>query len=99
MTKRLSALAVSVAIAGGFLVTSVPAQAATAGHAVSKASITCNQRQMRQQIADLKAKAAQLRQLGEDAAAKKALSDAAALQRKLDWCIKTEGDASKPFPG
>ncbi|OIK06522.1 hypothetical protein [Streptomyces monashensis] len=99
MTKRLSVLAVSVAVAGGFLVTSVPAQAATAGHAVARATVTCNESQMRQQIANLKRKAAQLKQLGETAAAGKALSDAAAIQHRLDQCIASERDGSKPFPG
>ncbi|WP_458248324.1 hypothetical protein [Streptomyces sp. MAI_2237] len=101
MTKRFSVLAVSAAIVGGFFITSAPAQAATpadAGVSV-KASVTCNTSQMRQQIANLKIKAAKLKQLGETAAAKKALNDAAALQRKLDACIKADDDASKPFPG
>ncbi|MFD5016695.1 hypothetical protein [Streptomyces chartreusis] len=102
MTKRMSALAVSAAVIGGFFVTSMPAQAATpAGQSVAsaKAAVTCNQGQLRQQIAGLKSKAAKLKQLGETAAARKALSDAAALQRKLDACIKADNDASKPFPG
>jgi hypothetical protein len=99
MTKRLSVLAVSVAVAGGFFITSVPAQAAPAGHAVAKSGITCNESQMRQQIANLKRKAAQLKQLGETAAARKALSDAAAIQHRLDQCIASERDGSKPFPG
>ena len=102
MTNRFSALAVSAAIVGGFFITSVPAHAATSADqsAVSaKASITCNQSQLRQQIATLKNKAAKLKQLGETAAAKKALSDAAALQKRLEACIKAEEDNSKPFPG
>ncbi|GHH04590.1 hypothetical protein [Streptomyces lanatus] len=102
MTKRLSALAVSAAIVGGLFITSAPAQAATSADqsAVSvKAAVTCNKAKMRQQIADLKTKAAKLKQLGETAAAKKALNDAAAIQKKLDACIKAEDDASKPFPG
>ncbi|MBL1087162.1 hypothetical protein JK359_35230 [Streptomyces actinomycinicus] len=101
MTKRFSALAVSAAIVGGLFVTAMPAQAAVpAGHGVvSKAAVTCNKSQMRQQIANLKNKAAQLKHLGEDAAARKALADAAAIQRKLDACIKAEDEAAKPFPG
>ncbi|MDH6568740.1 enoyl reductase-like protein [Streptomyces sp. SAI-117] len=100
MTKRISALAVSAAIVGGLFLTSVPAQAApSAGEVSIKASVTCNKSQMRQQIASLKTKAAKLKQLGENAAARKALSDATALQRKLDACIKAEEDTSKPFPG
>ncbi|POX58044.1 hypothetical protein C3492_39955 [Streptomyces sp. Ru62] len=102
MTKRLSALAVSAAVVGGFLITSVPAHAATPagrGAVSTKAAITCNKNQMRQQIAALKDKAARLKQLGETAAAKKALSEAAAIQKKLDACIKADEDASKPFPG
>lgn len=102
MIKRMSALAVSAAVLGGFFITSVPAQAAVlAGQGVvsAKAAITCNPAQMRQQIAKLKNKAEQLKQLGEPAAAKKALRDAAALQKKLDACIKADDDSSKPFPG
>ena len=102
MTKRFSALAVSAVIVGGFFITSVPAHAATSagqGAVSVKASVTCNKSQLRQQIANLKNKAAKLKQLGETVAAKKALNDAAALQKKLDACIKAEEDASKPFPG
>jgi cell division protein FtsX len=102
MTKRFSALAVSAAIVGGFFITSVPAHAAlSAGQGVvsAKAAITCNPAQMRQQIASLKNKAEKLKQLGETAAAKKALSDASALQKRLEACIKADDDSSKPFPG
>ncbi|QOV36927.1 hypothetical protein IM697_00120 [Streptomyces ferrugineus] len=102
MTKRFSALAVSAAIVGGLFVTSMPAQAATSADqgAVSvRAAITCNKNKMRQQIADLKAKAAKLKRLGETAAASKALNDAAAIQKRLDACIKADENASKPFPG
>ncbi|MEV3912937.1 MULTISPECIES: hypothetical protein [Streptomyces] len=102
MTKRFSVLAVSAAIVGGFFITAVPAHAATSadrGEVSLKAAVTCNTSQLRQQIASLKTKAAKLKQLGETAAAKKALNDAAALQKKLDACIKADDDASKPFPG
>ncbi|CAM5299916.1 hypothetical protein [Streptomyces canus] len=102
MTKRFSALAVSAAIVGGFFITSMPAHAATSadrGEVSVKAAITCNTSQLRQQIANLKTKAAKLKQLGETAAARKALSDAAALQKRLDACIKADDEASKPFPG
>lgn len=67
MTKRFSALAVSAAIVGGFFITSVPAHAATSadrGEVSVKASVTCNTSQLRQQIANLKTKAAKLKQLG-----------------------------------
>jgi len=102
MTKRFSVLAVSAAVVGGFFITSVPAHAATSadrGVVSVKAAVTCNQGQLRQQIANLKSKAAKLKQLGETAAARKALNDAAALQRRLDACIKAEDETSKPFPG
>ncbi|MFF9769896.1 hypothetical protein ACF1GT_25455 [Streptomyces sp. NPDC014636] len=102
MTKRISALAVSAAIAGGFLLTSVPAHAAPAAGQVAvsaRATVTCDQSQMHQQIANLKSKAAKLKQLGETAAARKALADAAAVQKRLDACVKAEDEASKPFPG
>jgi NAD(P)H-dependent flavin oxidoreductase YrpB (nitropropane dioxygenase family) len=102
MTKRFSALAVSAAIVGGLFITSVPAHAAASadrGAVSAKASVTCNQDQLRRQITELKRKAAKLKQLGEDAAARKALNEAAALQKRLDACRKAEEDASKPFPG
>ncbi|WP_328744987.1 hypothetical protein OHT57_06000 [Streptomyces sp. NBC_00285] len=102
MTKRLSALAVSAAVVGGFFITSVPAQAATsAGQGVVsvESPVTCDPGQMRQQIANLRTKAEKLRHLGETAAAKKALNDAAALEKKLTACIKADDDASKPFLG
>ncbi|MFC5219298.1 hypothetical protein [Streptomyces coerulescens] len=102
MTKRISALAVAAAVAGGFFVTSVPAQAATSagqGAVSARAAVTCNEGQLRQQIANLKTKAAKLKQLGETAAARKALNEAAALQKRLEACIKADNDAAKPFPG
>jgi len=102
MTKRFSALAVSAAIVGGLFITSVPAHAAPSadqGAVSAKAAITCNKNQMRQQIANLKTKAAKLKQLGETAAANRALNEAAAIQKKLNACIKAEEEASKPFPG
>ncbi|WP_369272037.1 hypothetical protein AB5J55_20245 [Streptomyces sp. R11] len=101
MTKRFSALAVSAAIVGGLFITSVPAQAAPSADGVvsTKAAITCNKNEMRQQIANLKTKAAKLKQLGETAAANRALNEAAAIQKKLNACIKAEDEASKPFPG
>lgn len=67
MTKRFSALAVSAAIVGGFFITSMPAHAATSadrGEVSVKAAVTCNTSQLRQQIANLKTKAAKLKQLG-----------------------------------
>ncbi|WP_063786888.1 hypothetical protein [Streptomyces sp. NRRL B-3648] len=94
--------AVSAIVVGGFLATSVPAHAATpAGRSAvaAKATVTCNQKEMRQEIARLKTKAAELKRLGETAAARKAPSDAAALQKRLDLCIKTENEQTKPFPG
>ncbi|WP_328426376.1 hypothetical protein [Streptomyces sp. NBC_00443] len=102
MTKRFSALAVSAAIVGGLFITSVPAHAAPSadqGAVSAKAAVTCNQNQMRQQIANLKTKAAKLKQLGETAAANRALSEANAIQKKLNACIKADDEASKPFPG
>lgn len=102
MTKRFSALAVSAAVVGGLFLTSMPAHAATSadrGEVSVKASVTCDTSRLREQIANLKTKAAKLKQLGETAAARKALSDAAALQKRLDACIKADDDASKPFPG
>jgi NAD(P)H-dependent flavin oxidoreductase YrpB (nitropropane dioxygenase family) len=86
MTKRFSVLAVSAAIAGGFFIASVPAHAATSaeqGQVSVKASVTCNKNQLRQQIDELRNKAAKLKRLGETAASRKALSDATALESSL----------------
>ncbi|MFF7373238.1 hypothetical protein [Streptomyces tricolor] len=101
MNRRFSALAVSAVAIGGFFVTSAPAHAALSadrGAVTAKAAVTCNEGQMRQQIANLKSKAAKLKQLGETAAARKALADAAALQKRLDACLKADENQSKPFP-
>ncbi len=67
MNRRLSALAVSAVAVGGFFVTSAPTHAALSadrGAVTAKAAVTCNEGQMRQQIANLKSKAAKLKQLG-----------------------------------
>lgn len=52
--------------------------------------ITCNIPQMRQQIAQLRNKAAKLDNRGEAAAARKARAEATAIDRKMRACIAAE---------
>ncbi|AEW98750.1 hypothetical protein [Streptantibioticus cattleyicolor] len=92
MRRRFAALAVSALLAGGTVAVTVPVTSATA------ATVTCDPAHMRQQIAQLKAKAARLKHEGEYAAAKRTLDQANSLQRKLDACLAAEDNAAKPFP-
>ncbi|WP_171169093.1 hypothetical protein [Streptomyces sp. I05A-00742] len=92
MRRRIVALAVSALMAGGTVAMTLPAQTASAK------AITCDTSQMRQQVANLKAKAQRLKHEGEYAAARRALAQADAIQKKLNACIKGDNDASKPFP-
>jgi hypothetical protein len=93
MRRRFSILAVTAVMAGGVLFTAVPAQAhATtipSSVAIRKA-IVCKPAEMRQKIANLKAKAARLKGEGERAAARRALAKANAIQRKLEACRDAE---------
>ncbi len=90
MRRSISALAIVAALAGGAVITAVPAQAS--GH-----TVTCDTGKMRQDIANLKRKAAQLRNLGEREAANRTLAQADALQRRLNQCIAADENASKPW--
>ncbi|EMF01328.1 hypothetical protein J7W19_31115 [Streptomyces mobaraensis NBRC 13819 = DSM 40847] len=92
MRRRIAALAVSAIMAGGTVAMTLPAQTATA------ATVTCHPAKMRQQIAQLKKKAAEQKRRGQREAARHTLAQADALSKKLHMCIKTEEDASKPFP-
>ncbi|MFF5131335.1 hypothetical protein ACFY41_30975 [Streptomyces syringium] len=89
--RRISALAVTAALAGGVLFTALPVTTATA--APHK---TCNINQMGQQVADLRAKAATLRKLGEPEAAKRAQAQADAIAKKRAACIKADETSAKP---
>ncbi|GAA0411924.1 hypothetical protein [Streptomyces luteireticuli] len=93
MRRRISALAVTAALAGGVLLGTAPVEASAAGH-----TVTCNYPKMRQEIAQLKAKANRLKHEGEYAAAKRTLAQANAIQRKLNMCEDAERKSSPKFP-
>jgi uncharacterized small protein (DUF1192 family) len=60
---------------------------------VTRGAIVCKPAEMRQQIANLKAKAARLKAEGETRAAKRALSKAHAIQGRLQACLDAEENA------
>ncbi|MBZ4321400.1 hypothetical protein [Streptomyces huiliensis] len=93
MRRRIAALALSAVMAGGTVAMTLPAQTAVAaGH------VTCHPEQLRQQIAQLKQKAAKQKRAGHREAARRTLAQADALSKKLHRCLKADEDASKPFP-
>ncbi|MER7583950.1 hypothetical protein [Kitasatospora sp. NPDC097691] len=94
MRRRISALVLTAALAGGALAT--VAQVATAQPAAA-ASITVDLNKMRQQVADLRQKANRLDHEGEHAAARKARAQADALQRRIDQIEKSEGGTTHHF--
>lgn len=94
MRRRISALVLTAALAGGALAT--VAQVATAQPAAA-ASITVDLNQMRQQVADLRQKANRLDHEGEHAAARKARAQADALQRRIDQIEKAERETTHHF--
>ncbi|MER7772213.1 hypothetical protein [Kitasatospora sp. NPDC096140] len=94
MRRRISALVLTAALAGGALAT--VAQVATAQPAAA-ASITVDLNKMRQQVADLRAKANRLDHEGEHAAARKARAQADALQRRIDQIEKADRETSHHF--
>ncbi|MGW4891917.1 hypothetical protein ACWEQL_06570 [Kitasatospora sp. NPDC004240] len=92
MLRRISMATLTAALAGGLLLAAAPAQpAAAAGH-----TITCNERQMGQQIADLRAKANRLRHEGEYDAARRASAQADAVAAKLKACQDAESTTKPP---
>ncbi|MGK5636774.1 hypothetical protein ACSNOK_00375 [Streptomyces sp. URMC 126] len=93
MRRRIAAFAVSALLAGGTAAMTLPAQTAVAaGH------VTCHPDELSRQIAELKNKAAEQKRHGQREAARRTLAQADALQRKLHMCVKSDEDASKPFP-
>ncbi len=102
MTKRFSVLAVTVAMAGGFIIASVPAHAATAvgqGDVSVTRAVTCKPSEMRERIRRLREEAAILERLGRRAEANETLKEAQALQGKLEECLAADDGAADPFPG
>ncbi|MEV5238950.1 hypothetical protein AB0K89_07535 [Streptomyces cinnamoneus] len=92
MRRRISALALTAALAGGVVFTALPATTASAA-----TTGTCHPSQMRQQIADLRAKAKRMKHEGEPEAARRATAQADAIQKRLNQCIKSDNEASKPW--
>ncbi|GGT11871.1 hypothetical protein [Streptomyces purpureus] len=92
MRRFLTTFAVTAAIAGGTFLGAGGFQAApdTLDRTQTVGSITVNIGEMRQQVADLRRKAAQLDRLGERDAARKARAQADALQRRIDAIIAAE---------
>ncbi|WP_030236266.1 hypothetical protein [Streptomyces sp. NRRL S-350] len=94
MRRRIPALVLTAALAGGALAT--VAQVATAQPAAA-ASITVDLNQMRQQVYELRQKAARLDREGERDAARRARAQADALQHRIDQIEKAERDSSRHF--
>ncbi|MGW1790325.1 hypothetical protein ACWCO0_34675 [Streptomyces tubercidicus] len=98
MHRRISALAVTAAVAGGVLFAALPAQAATtaAGRqsVAAGGAVQVNIDELRQQSADLKAKAARLDNEGEHAAADRARAEARALDERIQAYLDAEENAS-----
>ncbi|MEU8925924.1 hypothetical protein AB0D10_34165 [Kitasatospora sp. NPDC048545] len=94
MRRRIPALVLTAALAGGALAT--VAQVATAQPAAA-ASITVDLNKMRQQVQDLRQKANRLDHEGERDAARKARAQADQLQRRIDQIEKSEREAGRHF--
>ncbi|MFI9236184.1 hypothetical protein [Streptomyces sp. NPDC053079] len=90
MRRRISAIALTAALAGGALFAALPAQTATAAPAK-----TCKPAEMRHDISTLRSKAQKLKHLGEPEAARRANAQADALQRQLTACENSERTAAK----
>ncbi|MGW7574365.1 hypothetical protein [Streptomyces sp. NPDC054765] len=91
-------MAVTAAMAGGLLLTALPAQAATTASAgrqtvAAAGPIKVNINEMRRQSAELKAKAARLDHEGEHAAADRARAQARALDKKIKQYLDAEENA------
>jgi hypothetical protein len=91
-TRRTTTLAITAALAGGLLFTAAPAQAATTADVRAGGIVICEINKMRQQVDELKSKAAKLDRLGAHDEAKKARAQAAAIQRKIKNCQDAENN-------
>ncbi|MEU9079338.1 hypothetical protein ACFYUY_09335 [Kitasatospora sp. NPDC004745] len=94
MRRRISALVLTAALAGGALAT--VAQVAAAQPAAA-ASVTVDLNKMRQQVQDLRQKANRLDHEGERDAARKARAQADQLQRRIDQIEKSERESGRHF--
>ncbi|MFD7415175.1 hypothetical protein [Kitasatospora purpeofusca] len=94
MRRRIPALVLTAVLAGGGLAT--VAQVAAAQPAAA-GSITVNINQLRQQVSDLRQKAATLDHYGAHAEAAKARAEANAIQRRIDQLEKAERESGRRF--
>ncbi|MEV6976028.1 hypothetical protein [Kitasatospora sp. NPDC093806] len=94
MRRRIPALILTAALAGGALAT--VAQVATAQPAAA-ASITVNINQLRQQVDDLRRKASVMDHYGAYDEARKARAQADAIQRRINQLEKAEREAGRRF--
>ncbi|MET8542299.1 hypothetical protein ABZW03_16810 [Kitasatospora sp. NPDC004799] len=94
MRRRIPALVLTAALAGGALAT--VAQVATAQPAAA-ASHTADLNQMRQQVYELRQKALRMDKEGEKEAARRARAQADELQRKINALEKAEREAGRHF--
>ncbi|MFG2093418.1 hypothetical protein [Streptomyces sp. NPDC048612] len=98
MRRRLSALVVTAAVAGGVLCAALPAQAATTTAArtgvAAGGAIHVNIEEMRKQSTNLKAKADRLDRAGKHAEAKRVRAQAYALDRKIKAYLDADENMS-----
>ncbi|MFB8236943.1 hypothetical protein ACFC58_10380 [Kitasatospora purpeofusca] len=95
MRRRIPALVLTAVLAGGGFAT--VAQVATAQPAAAAGSIKVNINQLRQQVSDLRQKAATLDHYGMYAEAAKARAEANAIQRRIDQLEKSERESGRRF--
>lgn len=96
MRRRLTTLAVTALMAGGFVITAVPAQAATSGtQAVAAAGgvIICKPAELRQEAAKNKQAAQRARAAGRIEEARRLFAKADALLRRAKQCEDADSDA------
>ncbi|MGW6913817.1 hypothetical protein ACWGB8_08350 [Kitasatospora sp. NPDC054939] len=100
MPRRLPARSLSGALLAAALVGGLPAAAAPAHAADPRAAghrTDCDERELGNRIADLRAKAQRLRHEGEHEAARRTEAQADALQRRLDSCRAAEENVAPPL--
>ncbi|MFH9355533.1 hypothetical protein [Kitasatospora sp. NPDC017646] len=94
MRRRMTALVLTAALAGGALAT--VAQVASAQPAAA-ASIKVDLNKMRQQVAELRQKADRLDRAGQHDVARKTRAQADALQRRINQIEAAERDTTHHF--
>ncbi|MFE2012010.1 hypothetical protein [Streptomyces sp. NPDC059491] len=90
--RALTALLATTLLAGGVLL----GQTATAGPAAA-GTITCNVSKLRADAHKERARAAQLKRLGADGEARKALAKADALERRARQCADADNNSKPPL--